>query len=179
MLNSNAEKKYDFILWGNIQRYKGIVEFLNYIHSQKVFTPEICIVGHCSDKTLESEIQTLCNSQITFIPQSIPFEEVGNLINLSKFVLVPYNPETILSSAILMDSLSFGAKVIGPDAGSFKDYASNASLRVYTYQTLSDLPDIYKSHQNDEVKTEDYATFLESNNWSHFIEKLLLLAESV
>lgn len=174
-----TEKKYDIILWGSIQRYKGIIEFLNYIHSQKYFSPKICIVGRCSDKQLEKEIQALCNDQITFIPESIPFDKVGELINLSEFVLVPYNPETILSSAVLMDSLSFGAKVIGPNAGSFKDYASNASLRVYTYQTLSDLTDIYKSHLNDDVKTEDYATFLESNNWNHFIEKMLLLARNV
>jgi len=175
---NEKEKRYNIILWGSIHRYKGIIEFLEYINSEKSFNPSVCIAGHCSDKEVEEEIKHLVNDRITFIPDSLPFEKVGELIKDSEFVLVPYNPETILSSAVLMDSLSFGAKVIGPDVGSFKDYASNSSLKVYTYKTFSDLPNIYKNHKHDEINTGNYTDFLNSNNWDIFVEKLFQLVEN-
>lgn len=169
------EKKYDMILWGGFQRYKGIHCFLDFLQSQHTFNPSICIVGRCPDKQLEGRIRQLCNDRITFIPQSLPFDEIGELIGLSSFVLIPYNPETILSSGVLIDSLSFGAKVIGPDAGSFKDYASNPSLCVYTYKTLADLPHIFGEHLHEEVDTTEYEKFLDDNSWDRFVEKLIQL----
>ena len=38
-----------------------------------------------------------------------------------------------------MDSLSFGAKVIGPAVGSFRDYAAEPLLNVYTFHTFDDI----------------------------------------
>lgn len=65
---------------------------------------------------------------ISIEDRSIPFEELKQEIRRSRFVLVPYAAESILSSGILMDSLSFGAKVIGPAVGSFRVYATEPCL---------------------------------------------------
>lgn len=173
--NNEKEKKYDLIIWGGIQRYKGVLEFLEFLQAQQAFHPSICIVGRCSDKQLEGEIRQLCTDHITLIPQSLPFEEIGEWIRMSHFVLIPYNPETILSSGVLMDSLSFGAKVIGPDAGSFKDYASSPLLCVYSYKTLADLPHLFQKHLQDEVVLTAYEKFLNDNSWDQFVERILQL----
>ena len=173
LLKTGSSKIYDFLIWGNIQRYKGVLDFLSYIHSQEEFNPSVVIVGKCSDPLLKEEIIRLCNDKITFQPESITFEDLSHLINETRFVLIPYNPESVLSSGILMDSLSYGAKVIGPDVGSFKDYSTNKALCVYTFKEFSDLPHIYQEHLAEKVNMQDFEQFLDENSWDNFVEKIM------
>lgn len=76
---------------------------------------------------------------------------------------------------MLMDSLSFGAKVIGPEVGSFKDYASNSLLNVYTFKSFDDISGIVQQHKHDEVSLTNYRRFLEENDWTHYAQKLAKL----
>ncbi len=102
----------DLLIWGNISRYKGVPEFVRFAtqHSLKLKTK---IIGKCSSQELLEELRKESNEMISIEDRSIPFEELKQEIRRSRFVLVPYAAESILSSGILMDSLSFGAKVIG------------------------------------------------------------------
>ena len=102
------------------------------------------------------------------------------MVGQSRFVLVPYHSDTILSSGILMDSLSFGAKVIGPNVGSFKDYAKNPQLRVYTFDTFDDLASILKKYGDEAIPIDGYERFLNDNDWPHFIQTFCsLLTEKI
>ena len=88
-------------------------------------------------------------------------------------MLCTYNPESILSSGMLMDSLSFGAKVIGPNVGSFKDYSKEPKLKVFTFNQYDDIIKLIKDKAKDEVSYSDYKSFLEDNNWNNFINRLI------
>lgn len=78
-----------------------------------------------------------------------------------------------------MDSLSFGARVIGPEVGSFKDYAHEPRLRVYTFRQLEDIAGIVSQHKEEPVSLEDYRLFLEENNWQNFGDKVIKLVKEI
>ena len=171
-----AEKKYDFIIWGTITPYKGVKEFLEYLNRQVEFNPSCCVVGSCSDAQLKNSIRVLADkNHVMFKAESLSFDEIRELTDQSRFVLAPYHSDTILSSGILMDSLSFGAKVVGPNVGSFKDYAKNQQLQVYTFNTFDDLPSILKEHGDEPVSFDSYEQFLNHHDWPHFVNNFYSL----
>lgn len=169
------QMEYDLLIWGHIARYKGIFEFVEYLKQHPDINLKVCIIGVCSPESLYDELIKAAPANVTVIHKSPSFEELGGYIAKSHFTLSPYSPESILSSGILMDSLSFGAKVIGPDVGSFKDYAKEPKLKAYTFKTFEDIAPIVKSRKDQPVSLKSYREFLEENNWEHFADSLMQL----
>lgn len=172
--NTQNNKNYDLLVWGNIRPYKGVVELLQFLKQQQNnnFKPKLCIAGQCT-KQIQQQITTLLSDNIHFIPQTLTQTKLQQLIQQSHFVLIPYIPKTVLSSATLMDSLAYGAKIIGPDTGAFHDYAQNNKLNVYTYNNISQLQQIIQQHRNDQVNIQHYAQFLDKHDWKHFAQHFL------
>lgn len=156
----------DLLIWGNISRYKGVLEFARYLNKQELQL-KTKIIGKCNSKTMSDELSSLSNEFVSFENRSISFQELESQIQKSRFVLVPYASESVLSSGILMDSLSFGAKVIGPNVGSFRDYAKEPLLKVYTFNTFDDIAPIIQK-ADDEVDIEGYHRFLDAHSWKCF-----------
>ena len=173
------EKKYDLLIWGHISRYKGIVEFVNYIVENHILNLKICIVGNCSSKELYDDLVKKSTENVEIINRSLSFEELGEYIGKSEFVLSTYIPDTILSSGMLMDSLSFGAKVIGPNVGSFKDYSKESRLKVYTFKSFCDIEKIVDEYKDDKISIKDYSDFLKENSWAQFAGRLINLLSLV
>jgi len=171
--HSHETPSFDLLIWGTITRYKGVAEFLNYAKStdSKLL---IHIVGKCNDPLLIEEIQKTSTPNTKIENRSTTFEELSRLIGDSKFILIPYSPKSILSSGILMDSLSYGARIIGPNVGSFRDYSENPLLNVYTFDNFNEIETIVET-KNSPVNIDSYREFLESNSWDNFIEQLLLI----
>lgn len=170
---------YDLLIWGSISRYKGVLEYVSFLRKHPEDNLKVCIVGRCSSPALLDELKQTAPSGVSIIPDGLSFEELGKYITRSRFVLAPYCPESILSSGILMDSLSFGAKVIGPEVGSFKDYAHEPRLKVYTFRQLEDIAGIVSRHKEEQVSLEDYRLFLEENNWQNFGDKVIKLVNEI
>ena len=160
------------LIWGTITPYKGIIEFIDYIRNNNNENIKICIIGK-GNKELINNIRNISPSNVILIEESPSFEELSVYISQTKFVLCTYNPESILSSGMLMDSLSFGAKVIGPNVGSFKDYSKEPKLKVFTFNQYDDIIKLIKDKAKDEVSYSDYKSFLEDNNWNNFINRLI------
>ena len=166
---------YLYKVWGGVLTpLARIFEFVNYIQTNKIDNLRICIVGGASEAVF-NDLKAICPDNVTLINQRPSFDELADYINQSEFVLCPYAPETILSSGMLMDSLSFGAKVIGPEVGSFKDYAGNSLLNVYTFKSFDDIAGIVQQHKHDSVSLANYRKFLEENDWTHYAQKLAKL----
>lgn len=167
----------DLLIWGNISRYKGVPEFVRFAtqHSLKLKTK---IIGKCSSKELLEELRTECNDWISIEDRSIPFDELRQEIRKSRFVLIPYAAESILSSGILMDSLSFGAQVIGPNVGSFRDYAADPLLNVYTFHTFEEIPELVNK-ANKEINIADYNRFLDAHSWKEFGKEFQNLLQKI
>lgn len=158
----------DLLIWGTITRYKGITELVLFA-VQHHWNLRIKIIGRCVSKELQKDLEQTIKGHphITFESHSIPFEELETEIRKARFVLVPYAPETILSSGILMDSLSFGAQVIGPNVGSFKDYAQEPLINVFTFNSFSDIPSIVNK-ANKPLDINNYKEFLNNHDWNAF-----------
>ncbi|MBQ9201250.1 MAG: exopolysaccharide biosynthesis protein [Bacteroidales bacterium] len=175
VMPQTSAKCYDLLIWGSITPYKGIVEFLGWLRNQAGFKPGICICGGCSSEQLQREIQALVTDNIEFIPKRLTTDDISRLTAQSHFVLSTYRPESILSSGVLMDSLSYGGKVIGPAVGSFKDYALMPELKVYTYEQFDEIPGIVAAHRADPIDRRAYGRFLDEHNWTHFVDALIEL----
>ncbi len=167
---SDSPEKQELLIWGAISPYKGVHHFVAYLQREK---PElrVKIVGRCSDPILLQQITDSLPEGSTFENRVVSFDELPEMIRESAFVLIPYNSESVLSSGALMDSLSFGAKVIGPDAGSFRDYANEPELKVFTFTDFQEIPEIVKNHPQP-VSEEGYRAFLHRHNWDAFARLL-------
>ena len=121
------------------------------------------------------ELKAACPPNVTAIHESPSFEQLATYIAQARFVLVPYHTASVLSSGILMDSLSYGAQIIGPRAGSFDDYAVESALHVYTFDSFDDIPALVTTHHDDSIDYETYARFLNEHNWPHFVQRITRL----
>lgn len=135
----------------------------------------VCIVGTCSPPSLFEELKAACPPGVTAIHESPSFEALAGYVARARFVLVPYHTASVLSSGILMDSLSYGAAVIGPQAGSFVDYASEPALRVLTFRTFDDIPALVAAHRDGPADCAACASFLDEHDWPHFVQRLTAL----
>ena len=162
---------YDLLIWGTVSPYKNVDGFVEYAAANM---PEcrVLVVGRCDDADLLRRIEACAGGGIEVWPRPVSFEELGGLIARSRYVLVPYASQTLLSSGTLMDSLSFGARVIGPDVGSFADYAKERRVVVRTYGTYDDIKEMLTAEDRP-VDLDDYADFLEQKSWRAFAEKFL------
>lgn len=170
ILPSNKEKKYDFLIWGTISVYKGTYELLKFL-KEKDCSYRVKIIGLCSSKEYWDKLLSIEYEHVDMENRSVSFEELANWISISKYVMVPYQKDTVLSSAILMDSLSFGATVIGPDTGSFSDLAEVKTINVFTFSSFDEIDSIV---QTDVLpKEESYLKFLTENDWAHFVHQFI------
>lgn len=169
------EKTYDVLIWGAIAKYKGITEFIDYLRQHPEEEMRVCIIGKCSSADLYNELSRTLPQNITLIHERASFEKLAEYINRSHFVLMPYFSRSILSSGILMDSLSFGAKIIGPHTGSFKDYSHESLVNVHTFQEFKDIYPIIVQERETTISLKGYHQFLEDNNWDAFANSLIQL----
>lgn len=115
---------YDLLIWGTISKYKGVLEFVQYASNNRL-NLKIKIIGRCDSTEYMSQLLSSKNDNMQIENKALTFEELAIYMSDTRFVLIPYMSESLLSSGILMDSLSFGCKIIGPNVGSFKDYSKN------------------------------------------------------
>ncbi|MCD8165272.1 MAG: glycosyltransferase family 1 protein [Bacteroides sp.] len=162
----------DLLIWGTIAPHKRVQEFLEFHHKHQLKL-KVKVIGKCIYPELQEAIIPYQNEYIDFNGTSIPFEELAKEIAGSRFVLIPYASESLLSSGTLMDSLSFGARVIGPDVGSFRDYAGSQEIEVYTFRDFTDIPDIVKRHTGTPRRITDYPGFLNRTSWPHVMKQII------
>jgi glycosyltransferase involved in cell wall biosynthesis len=172
----SPEKIYDILIWGAIAQYKGVTEFIDFLCKHPEEKLNVCIIGKCASTELYDELTRTLPANVTLIHERASFEKLAEYINRSHFVLMPYFSRSILSSGILMDSLSFGAKIIGPHTGSFKDYSHEPLLHVHTFKEFCDIYPIVNKTKGTPVSLENYQKFLEENNWEAFATSLIHLS---
>lgn len=172
-----SSKQYDLLIWGGVSEYKGVLEFVSFLKANPQINLRVCIIGKFSTPELLERVKEQATGNIFILEKRLPFEQLGRYMAQSRFVLCTYKPETVLSSMMLMDSLSFGCKVIGPDTGSFKDYVSERRINVYTYRDFSDINGIVSAYGNIRTDINGYREFLTEKNWPHFVRNLLALID--
>ena len=119
------EKIFDFLIWGAISPYKGILEFLKYINESHAFSKfKILIIGRCFDKEYKTEMNKYLTKNIIHHDNFYEFKEIANFAKKTKFILFTHKSASVLSSGSLMDSIRMRSIIIGPNLGAFKDLNS-------------------------------------------------------
>jgi beta-1,4-mannosyltransferase len=161
-------KKIDILIWGRIAPYKGILEFLRMADKRGILGKyKVTIAGIFDGSSYSLGIKKY--KSISIIDKKMTFQEIGTLVRQSKIVLFPYFAESILSSGVLADTLSFGGTPIGINKGAFKDMAELglAITRIDLKHIVDDIENIIKS-------SIDFDCFnLDNLSWELFIENLL------
>lgn len=129
--------KWDYIIWGSINRRKRVYEFLKFA-MENSFTKDkrILVCGRCKDEQYDQMIRSVINNNVTYINKFLSDDEIENYISQSCFILFTYNPDSVLSSGALIYSLNFCKPIIGPNVGSFADLKGIVS----TYNKFQDIP---------------------------------------
>ncbi len=166
-----AEKKYDFIFWGSIQPYKGIVRFLKFVKERKdTSTIKILIIGNCLDVDYKKQIESYVCSNITYKEKFYSFEDIGKFAAQSKYILFTYSRSSVLSSGALMDSMRMNCRVIGPNYGAFQDLSY--LTMVNTYNDFEDVLKILSLDQLQPIDNTELDIFFKENSWLAFAHKL-------
>jgi len=177
--NIETEKKYDFLIWGTIHPYKGVIEFLEFAkHSPELKNAKILISGICPHKDLRKQLDSYLNENIKHVDGFLDIEEITEMAAKSKFVLFTYNSESILSSGSLMDSIRMGAIIIGPEKGAFRDLKPYSFIQ--TYKTREEIAQIFKNLKIDNKACyQEIETFCHQNSWKLYGEKLFSVSDGI
>jgi beta-1,4-mannosyltransferase len=172
-LLSHTDYIYDFLIWGDIHPYKGVVEFLRFLkETENIHLFKILIVGRCLNNHYKNELNKYLSLNIIHYDKFYEIEEIASFANQSRFTLFTFKPESFLSSGSLMESIRMGSAIIGPNIGAFKDLNSYSFIK--TYNTYDEILEIYNNfdYSKSSIYTEA-VKFCNENSWDLFGEKLL------
>lgn len=168
-LVSTKEVRWDYIIWGTINRRKRLLEFLDYANTQPFYVnKKILVCGYCRDYEYSCQISQCCGLNIDFINKFLTDEEISYYIRQSRVILFTYNTESVLSSGALIYSLNFNKPIIGPNAGSFADLKEFVSC----YETFEDIEHL--SLKSDPASLKAY---INENSWNKLPRKIMILLE--
>lgn len=163
----NRQIEYDYIVWGAIERYKGILEFLRYfVTDSRSKNKRILICGKCADADYLQALKKYESANVNIKEGFIAEHELHQLISKSSSILFLYTSSSILSSGALTKSLNYGKPIIGPEIGAFKDMGELGLV-----QTFKDYSDISKL-DTTEIDTENLQNYLSKNTWNNLGKSL-------
>ncbi len=168
--NEEQQPVWDLYIWGSISKYKGVAEFLEFFSKyegrQKY---KILITGKCDDKKYEEQLKSYLTDNVCYKNDYIENEELISNIAKSRYVLFPYLEDSVSSSGALMDSLEYGAQVIGPDCGAFQDAKDEGvCLTFKNYKDIFEICD-----KSLYVEKRHIKSYVENNTWDKFPQKIL------
>lgn len=158
------QKEWDIYIWGSVNKYKGIADFLSFLKQKGLSKYRILITGKCSDALYDTKIRSLLSDNIVYINDYIEMEDIIENIAKSSYVLFPYLHDSVSSSGALMDSLEYGAQVIGPNVGAFKDACSdNLCFAIESYDDIVNIIENRKCIDFNQI-----SEFISNNTWDKF-----------
>jgi beta-1,4-mannosyltransferase len=166
-------KEYDILIWGSIAPYKGIAEFLLNLHQAGLANNyRIHLAGKTTNESVKESILPWLNEKITLDDRFIERDELKSLVQKTKVILFTYSSDSILCSGALIDSLSFGATILGPETGNFKDLSKRGLIRVYKdFDELVKLLDVMLvsyTHISEPILND----YFKETSWSKYVDTL-------
>ena len=165
---------YDILIWGTISPYKGVDKFLKFIFDNGLDKKyRIKIAGKSTSISHFDSIITYRNENIDIENCFIEDELLQEMIAQSRLILFTYAKSSILSSGALMDSLGYGAEIIGPDVGAFHDLEKEGILNTFSdYSALISIID-KQLQEKDRIATKNkLEIFLKENTWNKFSRRV-------
>lgn len=169
-------KKYNAIIWGSIEPYKGILEFLEFYSTSKTKSIEnILIIGRCTNESYFQKLLSCCPENIEIQNRKVDFSELALLIEDSECVLFPYKSGSISSSGALMDTIALGGFAIGPKVGAFIDLENEGLCKTFT--EYAEIHSLIENIEN--IHTDKLAKFINDNTWENFGNYISLMINKI
>jgi len=179
--NILSNKEFDIVIWGSIQRYKGIDCFLEFLHTSKLQNKyKILIFGKTESISLHNKILSLLTPNISYFNTFLTNEKKDEILSISKIILFPYLTKSILSSGILMDSLNYDNSILAPNIGAFRDLAKRNLIEVYRdmKEMINKIDLLLIDNIDDRYhRIKKRTEFINRHNWitfGHYISKELI-----
>lgn len=171
LLKNGGDYEYDLLIWGTVSPYKGVEELLNYNYSSpELLKYKILVAGKFQSIAYFERLQKFARPNVVFDNRILPENELERYISKSKYILFTYNSPSVLSSAALCKSLSYGKPIIGPFRGSFKELGQKGL--IYNYQDFSCLRPLLEKlrHKEELVDRAKLLRYIEANSWANFTQ---------
>lgn len=175
----NSKKKYDFLIWGSISPYKGILDFLDFLKKNKDLRKlRILIVGKCIQDSYKNQLKPFLSKDILLEDKFFEIEEITKFASQSRFILFTHRASSVLSSGTLIDSIRMQSRIIGPNIGAFKDLKSLSFIE--TYEKYEDILEINKKYLDIDkrIDRKELEKFYKDNNWGEFSNKIYSIIEN-
>lgn len=168
-----TEPSIDFLIWGSIFPYKGVLEFLAFVARTPSWKKyRIRIIGKCSDAAYWQAMESYRTENIEMTNRFVEEQELRRLFAQTRFILFTYRKESILSSGVLIDSLIAGRRIIAPDCGAFADMAETDGF-VSVFQEFADIARIYEAEFDNYLLDKEALTgFVQQNSWDKMGQRL-------
>ncbi len=160
---------YDVLVWGAVSPYKGILEFTEFNHlSNKLDSLKILIAGKFSSPDFYNNILRYQKQNLELRNKMVEEDELIDLFAKSRYILFCYRSASVLSSAALCKSLSYGKTIIGPNIGAFKELGKKGL--IYTYDTFEDLADllVQLKASGNYIDQQLIKQYIRNTSWTHF-----------
>ena len=165
-------KPYDILIWGKLTPYKGVHKFLDFLKSEDLLPKySIKIVGKITDPDYADTLFKYSSDRISITNSFIADDELAKYISQSKIVLFIYNNNSVLSSGVLTDSISYHANVIGPCTGAFLDMKEYGIADTFRdYNDLIKVIDAQLEMDESVIKQRGNKinSFIKSHTWDFF-----------
>lgn len=161
---------YDLLIWGAVLPYKGVAEFIEFAaNSPHMADYKIMIAGKFQSAEYYDRCAQHKSGNVSLVNGFIDEEELIALFAQSKYVLFTYASPSVLSSAALCKSLSFGKAVIAPNVGSFKELGKEGLIHTYnSFPELEILLDELAKNRRAEVNMEALEEYAGTTTWESF-----------
>lgn len=158
------EPKWNYIIWGEVNPRKGILEFLEYAQNHSFYKEKkILICGLCRNMEYVRKIEDYCNERVKYINRFIYDDELRTLISESEHILFTYSSDSVLSSGSLIYSLNFCKPIIGPNVGNFVDLKGI----VTCFSKFSDI-----ERMDVKFNPELCKRYIHENQWKNMPKKI-------
>lgn len=116
-------KDIDYLYFGAIKGYKGLVELLKRWPSSE----SLCMLGRSNDPELTSTICGVINQRkldVNWDNSFVQYDRLCQYIARSKYVILPHNSDSMLVSGAFYHAVSFGASVLMRRVPMYTEYFS-------------------------------------------------------
>lgn len=161
---------YDMLIWGSVLPYKGVAEFVEHVAtSPELKNHRILIAGEFKFAEYYDRVMRSKSDNVLVMNKFIAEEDLICLFAQSKYILFTYASDSVLSSAALCKSLSYGKDIIAPNVGSFKELGSEKFLFTYTsFSELETLLKELKTGSRPQIDKTALYRYIENTNWPAF-----------
>lgn len=164
-----APPRWDLLLWGSVQPYKGVLEFIR-LHAARpgLHNLKVLVAGRFDSPALLADVQAAAHPNVTLRNEVVPEAELSLLLRNSRYVLFAYRPGSVLASGAVSRTLAFGKTVIAPRCGAFRSL--DASGLLYNYGSDDELVQLLERLQAESrrIDPERLRRYAEETGWDRF-----------